>query len=88
MTIEDPVHLISVSPGDIVGVFFRGEGIDFEFRSSRVARTYQASLSEPLRERFSLDLAHDTVFRKAVKGSPLIRAQTDDDGKGLAILSL
>lgn len=78
MRIENPMHLISVSPGDIIGVFFLGEGIELEYRSSRVARTYQANIIRPLRERFGTNLAHDPVFRKAIKGSPLIRVQTDD----------
>ena len=76
MKIESPAHYISVSPGDIVGIFFQGEGMELQCRSSRVARTYQANLNRPLVEQFGLNLAQDPEFRKAIKGFPLVEVHT------------
>lgn len=79
--VMDPQSLISVSPGDIVGVFFLVEGhVELSFRrTSRMIRTFQADLdnsSSPLVEGSSINLNVNPAFR-TMNVSPLIRVQTD-----------
>lgn len=81
MNIGDPRDRIAISPGDIVGIFFQGEGIELKYRSHERALIYLANgRSGAMLETFAADLAQDSVFRKTIEGVPLIRAQISDDG--------
>lgn len=78
--VDNPTHYISVCPGDIVGIFFQGEGIELRYRSSSVARTYKANQVLE-RYRLSANLAQEPALRRVINGSPLIKVHTDDNGE-------
>lgn len=79
MDIETP-DLISVSAGDVVGVYVEGEGIELRYKASKGIRAYVANLSdqELALEEFDVDLDHSDSIFKQFKGAPLVRAKTDN----------
>lgn len=83
MNIGDPRDRIAIAPGDIVGVFFQGEGIELKYRSHVVGGPLTFLVdgrSGTMLESFAADLAQDGVFGKTFKGVPLIRAQIAENG--------
>lgn len=78
MNIENREHLIHAAEGDVVGVFFQGEGVQLEYKESKSVLVYTANLSGPQLKEFAADLENSSVFSKKFKGAPLIRAKTDE----------
>ena len=83
MKIKDPLHRISVLPGDIVGLFFLGaQGVELQYRQSREARTYQANLPSPLLEKFSTDIAREPTFRRTIMALPILTVKMENRREG------
>ena len=81
MMLDDSKLWIPVQPGDMVGLFIRGNQLfEIASRSSRSIYTYIANLRGPL-SGFDARLAIDPAFHWISRVAPLVRAVTDDDGK-------
>ena len=95
LNIGDPRGRIAIAPGDIIGIFFQGKGIELKYRSrdddddddDGGALIYLASgRSGAMLETFAADLAQDAVdgvFRKVIKGVPLVRVQIAELESGM-----
>lgn len=75
MEIQDPMNRVDVEPGDIIGVFVRGEGIELRYRESNTVQIYIVRRDLPLEEEFDKSFESDGIFRSGpFEGIPMIRA--------------